>query len=112
MIKVYNKSTDYLRIDGKKLAPLKSGEFESRTSQIRVLERNGTVSVTEILKDNVIPKTNLTSDPTVKSEAAKVISVDSTANKQIKANEVDTEVKVSNKSNKKKSATKKKGGAE
>ena len=112
MIKVYNKSTDYLRIDGKKLAPLRSDFFESRTSQIRVLERNGTVSVTEILKDNVIPKTNLTSDPEVKTEVAKVISVESDANKQIKVPEVEKETTKTITKTTKKKAAKKKGGAD
>lgn len=80
MIKVYNKSTDYLRIDGKILAPFGSKEFDSRTSQIRVLERNGSVTVSEILSNNVKPQTQLTGNTEIKEETVEVIT-----------NEVETE---------------------
>lgn len=80
MIKVYNKSTDYLRIDGKILAPFGSKEFDSRTSQIRVLERNGSVTVSEILSNNVKPQTQLTGNTKIKEETVEVIT-----------NEVETE---------------------
>lgn len=76
MIKVYNKSTNYLLISGKKVAPFKSEEFESRNSQIRVLERNGSISVSEILSENIIPQTTLTSNPEVKEEKAEVIKME------------------------------------
>lgn len=55
MIKVYNKCTQYLKISGKTIAPFKSEDFEERNQQIRILERNGAVSVTEILNEETTP---------------------------------------------------------
>lgn len=77
MIKVYNKSTNYLRVSGKTIAPLKTVEFESRNSQIRVLERNGIISVSEVLSNNTIPHTTLTNDPEIKEESVNVVEVES-----------------------------------
>lgn len=74
MIKVYNKSTNYLRIDGKILAPFGSKDFDFRSSQIRVLERNGSVTVSEILSNNTKPQTELTSNPEVKEEVVETVS--------------------------------------
>lgn len=74
MIKVYNRSTDYLRIDGKILAPFGSKEFESRTSQIRVLERNGSITVSEILSNNTKPQTELTGNTQFVEEKIEVVS--------------------------------------
>lgn len=59
MIKVYNKHTQYLKISDKVIAPFKSEEFEERNQQIRILERNGVVSVTEVLNNNVTPTTEI-----------------------------------------------------
>ena len=58
MIKVYNKQSNYLRVSGKVIAPFKTEEFEERNQQIRILERNGIVSVTEDLSNNTIPTTS------------------------------------------------------
>lgn len=55
MIKVYNKQSNYLRVSGKVIAPFKTEEFGERNQQIRILERNGIVSVTEDFSNNVIP---------------------------------------------------------
>ena len=72
MIKVYNRTTNYLRVDGKSIAPLKTAEFEERTPQIRVLERNGSISISENLDNNIIPHSDIKED--VKEE--KVIKVE------------------------------------
>lgn len=58
MIKVYNKQSNYLRVSGKVIAPFKTEEFEERNQQIRILERNGIVAVTEDLSNNTIPTTS------------------------------------------------------
>ena len=58
MIRVYNKQSNYLRVLGKVIAPFKTEEFEERNQQIRILERNGIVSVTEDLSNNTIPTTS------------------------------------------------------
>ena len=51
MIKVFNKQSRYVRISGKVVPPFKSVEFEARNQQIRILERNGIISVREILNE-------------------------------------------------------------
>lgn len=66
MIKVYNKHTQYLKIGDKVIAPFKVEEFEERNQQIRILERNGVVSVTEVLEN--------TTTETVKTEVEPVVS--------------------------------------
>lgn len=69
MIKVYNKCTQYLKISGKTIAPFKSEDFEERNQQIRILERNGAVSVTEILNEETTPIiTNKIEDTIIEEE--------------------------------------------
>lgn len=72
MIKVYNRTTNYLRVDGKSIAPLKTEEFEERTPQIRVLERNGSITISENLDKNIIPhsdiKEEVKEEPVIKVE--------------------------------------------
>lgn len=55
MIKVYNKQSKYLRVSGKIIAPFKTEDFEERNQQIRILERNGIVVVTDVLSENTTP---------------------------------------------------------
>ena len=93
MIKVYNRTTNYLRADGKSIAPLKTEEFEERTPQIRVLERNGSIVVLENLDHNIIPhstiKEEIKEEKVIKVEDSPVAIEEAKAEEPIKVDEVE-----------------------
>lgn len=93
MIKVYNRTTNYLRADGKSIAPLKTEEFEERTPQIRVLERNGSIVVSENLDHNIIPHSNIKEEvkeeKVIKVEDSPVAIEEAKAEEPIKVDEVE-----------------------
>ena len=93
MIKVYNKQSKYLRVSGKIIAPFKTEDFEERNQQIRILERNGIVVVTDVLSENTTPtqsniieNNNNGEDPVVLTEQPEISEETS--------NEAETEVEV------------------
>ena len=93
MIKVYNRTTNYLRADGKSIAPLKTEEFEERTPQIRVLERNGSIVVSENLDHNIIPhstiKEEIKEEKVIKVEDSPVAIEETKVEEPIKVDEVE-----------------------
>lgn len=98
MIKVYNRTTNYLRADGKSIAPLKTEEFEERTPQIRVLERNGSIVVSENLDHNIIPhstiKEEIKEEKVIKVEDSPVAIEETKAEEPIKVEVNEEETKV------------------
>lgn len=93
MIKVYNKQSKYLRVSGKIIAPFKTEDFEERNQQIRILERNGIVVVTDVLSENTTPTQSNIIENNNNGENSVVLTEQPEISEEI-SNEAETEVEV------------------
>lgn len=93
MIKVYNKQSKYLRVSGKIIAPFKTEDFEERNQQIRILERNGIVVVTDVLSENTTPTQSNIIENNNNGEDSVVLTEHPEISEET-SNEAETEVEV------------------
>lgn len=93
MIKVYNKQSKYLRVSGKIIAPFKTEDFEERNQQIRILERNGIVVVTDVLSENTTPTQSNIIENNNNGEDSVVLTEQPEISEET-SNEAETEVEV------------------
>lgn len=93
MIKVYNKQSKYLRVSGKIIAPFKTEDFEERNQQIRILERNGIVVVTDVLSENTTPTQSNIIENNNNGENSVVLTEQPEISEET-SNEAETEVEV------------------
>ena len=93
MIKVYNKQSKYLRVSGKIIAPFKTEDFEERNQQIRILERNGIVVVTDVLSENTTPTQSNIIENNNNGEDSIVLTEQPEISEET-SNEAETEVEV------------------
>lgn len=93
MIKVYNKQSKYLRVSGKIIAPFKTEDFEERNQQIRILERNGIVVVTDVLSENTTPTQSNIIENNNNGEYSVVLTEQPEISEET-SNEAETEVEV------------------
>ena len=94
MIKVYNKQSKYLRVSGKIIAPFKTEDFEERNQQIRILERNGIVVVTDVLSENTTPIQSNIIENDNNGENSVVLITEQPEISEETSNEAETEVEV------------------
>lgn len=94
MIKVYNKQSKYLRVSGKIIAPFKTEDFEERNQQIRILERNGIVVVTDVLSENTTPIQSNIIENDNNGENPVVLITEQPEISEETPNEAETEVEV------------------
>lgn len=94
MIKVYNKQSKYLRVSGKIIAPFKTEDFEERNQQIRILERNGIVVVTDVLSENTTPIQSNIIENDNNGENPVVLITEQPEISEETSNEAETEVEV------------------
>lgn len=94
MIKVYNKQSKYLRVSGKIIAPFKTEDFEERNQQIRILERNGIVVVTDVLSENTTPIQSNIIENDNNGENPVILITEQPEISEETSNEAETEVEV------------------